>query len=116
MRNIVVIVDKQLNGVKKMTKEEAIKLIKWHYDYEKEKIDTLDETIPEFEIAIECIEKQIPKRAIHLRYEHFVYWNISIDGCPICEEEIHFVDHNEIKWCTHCGQALKCGGEENDKN
>lgn len=59
-----------------------------------------------FPIAIESIEKQIPKRAIHIRDESFVYWNIAVNGCPICEEEIRFVVNNEIKYCSHCGQAL----------
>lgn len=68
-----------------------------------------------FPIAVESIEKQIPKRSIHTRYESFVYWNIAVNGCPICEEEIRFVDHSEIKYCSHCGQALKCEGEEDDK-
>lgn len=97
-----------------MTKEEARELIKYRYDYEKEKIDTLDQTIPEFEIAIDCIDKQIPKRANFLRNNRVVYWNIAICECPICEEEIHFVDHSEIKYCSHCGQALKCEVKEND--
>lgn len=66
-----------------------------------------------FPIAIECISKQIPKKANHTRNEKFVYWNVPVYECPICKEEIRFV-HNEIKYCTHCGQALKCDGEEDD--
>lgn len=68
-----------------------------------------------FPIAIGSIEKQIPKKAKHLRNERVVFWDIAICECPICEEEIHFVDHNEIKYCTHCGQALKCENEKEER-
>lgn len=68
-----------------------------------------------FPPAIEALERRIPKRAIHIGEAHFAYWNIAVNGCPICGEEIRFVDHSKIKHCSHCGQALKCEGEEDDK-
>jgi hypothetical protein len=52
-------------------------------------------------IAIECMEKQIPKKPIAKETK---YTTISL--CPICES-------TEIDdYCEKCGQALKWGEED----
>lgn len=83
-----------------MTKEEAKRLIKWYYDEEKKEIDTLNEEIPEFEIAIECIERQIPKKVIPNEFGGYY--------CPGCKafwgtKYGNFIDTN---YCPNCGQAV----------
>lgn len=98
-----------------MTKEEARELIKWHYDYEKEKIDTLDETIPEFEIAIECIEKQIPKKPINSYIQTNIATRIRVSVCPVCKSHLIITAIEQQKYCDNCGQSIEWS-EEDDKN
>ena len=45
-----------------------------------------------FNIAIEALEKQIPKK-------FKLVGNIPI--CPVCEEEVW-----DMEWCNNCGQHL----------
>lgn len=92
-----------------MTPEEALEIIniaiaevEWNYplDY-----------AAAFEVAIEVLEKQIPKRAISTYIGNY--------KCPTCESYIDITDDDlhvyEIvppKYCPNCGQALDWSEEE----
>ena len=54
-------------------------------------------------LAIESMEKQIPKKPIET--EHFNCLNYE---CPICEGGLYY----EQEYCDECGQALKWGEED----
>ncbi len=55
----------------------------------------------EYHIALECIEKQIPKNA-ELETSEGEY---AIFLCPNCHEIFHnYID--EPHYCEHCGQAI----------
>lgn len=55
-----------------------------------------------YQVAIDAIEKQIPKKPWHRREEDAEGW-----ACPACHMGVT-VDHGRIKdtFCSHCGQAL----------
>ena len=55
------------------------------------------------EVAIECMEKQIPKKPIET--EHFNCLNYE---CPICEGGLYY----EQQYCDECGQALDWSDED----
>lgn len=64
-----------------------------------------------FEVAIEVLEKQIPKRAISTYIGNY--------ECPTCENYIDITDDDlyvyEIvppEYCPNCGQALDWGETE----
>lgn len=84
------------SGVTKMTLEEAIGIVKcaigeveWNYplDYAEA-----------FEVAIEALEKQIPKKPVEVRNEIV---------CPTCKTLV-----GSSPYCRYCGQALDWGSEE----
>ena len=67
-----------------MTEQEAIKYIQEHNTPDNVK-----------DIAIEAIEKQIPKKPIKWYSEYI---------CPGCSADLYI--ENEDDYCTDCGQAL----------
>ena len=86
-----------------MTTEEALETIKiaiadveWNYP--------LDYSIA-FETAIEALEKQIPKKPLHMHKNYY---------CPICKEDGWILWDDAIpndmdKYCGKCGQAISWG-------
>ena len=81
-----------------MLNEEAIKVIK--NNWPSSNYSMLIEAVT---LAIEALEKQIPKEPI------FEINCVAIDGvtpsgcpvCPICKEP-----HYNLDWCAFCGQKL----------
>ena len=63
------------------------------------------------DIAVDCIEKQIPKKP---NYEGDGYWNgeLVYDTwiCPHCGKHYE-VDYDNYKYCPECGQAIDYGGK-----
>ena len=95
-----------------MTKQEAIERIKatqcWKFNDDGDNEcsiymnnDGLCEDC-EYHVAIECIEKQIPKKPM--------VWANGTKHCPICDAELDFA-FNQYTCC--CGQSISWG-HEND--
>ena len=59
------------------------------------------------EIAVEAMEKQIPKKAVGEHYAHM--------RCPSCNHRIPSGGGSSSKrrdnWCNYCGQAIDWEGE-----
>ena len=53
-------------------------------------------------VAIEALEKQIPKKPIKSKNQVVRYVNTYY--CPICE--LGITGTNIAKWCYHCGQKI----------
>lgn len=79
-----------------MTYEEAIEILLQDY-YSPDTSDAV-------EVAIEALEKQIPKKPVAT--EHFFR-----GCCPCCEEYI-VTEYSFPKHCENCGQALDWSEEE----
>lgn len=60
------------------------------------------------DVAIQALEKQIPKKPI--KSEKQVVRYVNTYYCPTCELEI--TGTNIAKWCYHCGQKLDWSDEE----
>ena len=89
-----------------MTYEEAIK-------YAKENILAYTSEMAEFEaIAIEAIEKRIPKKPVLEKTKGIV--GIDMWHCPVCDEEIISDWNRDIAnpYCHLCGQRLNWRDEE----
>ena len=83
-----------------MTNKEAIENIKiaiaeveWNYP--------MDYAIA-FDVAINALEKQIPKKPLATDEQHIRYSMNYI--CPLCGK--HFSGTGIASYCYHCGQAL----------
>ena len=77
-----------------MTYEEAIKQLNSiaTYHFDKYTADTIN-------IAIDALEKQIPKKPI----EKFAFSDdIGAGLCPFCNEGVN----EEMNFCSYCGQTL----------
>lgn len=90
-----------------MTPEEAISIIKcaigeveWNYplDYAEA-----------FEVAIEALEKQVPKKPLKNPKE---FYGRNLYSCPVCNYG-YFLGGN--KFCFRCGQKFDWS-EDDDKN
>ena len=77
-----------------MTYEEAIKLLNSMAIYHFDKYTTYA-----IDLAIEALDKQIPKKPI----EKFALSDdIGAGLCPFCNEGVN----EEMNFCSYCGQAL----------
>ena len=77
-----------------MTYEEAIKLLNSVTIYHFDKYTTYA-----IGLAIEALDKQIPKKPI----EKFAFSDdIGAGLCPFCNEGVN----EEMNFCSYCGQAL----------
>lgn len=90
-----------------MTAKEALE----YFKRRKEQTELNDRVQQAEDLAIEALEKQIPKRAISTYKENY--------KCPTCEKYIDITDDDlyvyEIKppkYCDECGQALGLGETE----
>ena len=54
------------------------------------------------EMAVQALEKQIPKKPI--KSENQVVRYVNTYYCPTCE--LGITGTNIAKWCYHCGQAI----------
>lgn len=80
-----------------MNKQEAIEILKCgevsiYYDDHEEALN----------IAIECIEKQIPKKP---EFDVLLTFNddeVPVPYCPVCAYTIY----EEDNFCSNCGQAI----------
>ena len=59
-------------------------------------------------VAIEALEKQIPKKPIKNKNQVVRYVNTYY--CPTCE--LGITGTNIAKWCYHCGQKIDWSDEE----
>ena len=99
-----------------MTREEAIYIITGLPIYRMEKeYDSKSDLMQTLEMAIEALEKQIPKKPLYnqgTKYkwidtvrERGRYRNVEKysyrDACPNCKKNVL-----ESNYCEHCGQAL----------
>lgn len=78
-----------------MTPEEAIKRIR---DNLGKLIAPYSDEMDAFGMAIEAIEKQIPKKPIPEKD--------GIRNCPCCNDDFN-VNEFEMTYCWECGQRLK---------
>lgn len=79
-----------------MTTEEAIKIIRRKTSI-PENGETFEGIEKAYDMAVEALEKQIPKAPIR--------GYISAYFCPCCVRE--FAGTGIADYCYHCGQALK---------
>ena len=99
-----------------MTESEAIKELKEDialYDNEITRLDASIGTpdrnlIDALDMAIQALEKQIPKKPI--KSENQVVRYVNTYYCPICN--LGIAGTNIAKWCYHCGQKLDWSDEE----
>lgn len=96
-----------------MTNEEAIKELKEDRAlYESDIVEAGDGTpdgqlLLALDMAIEALEKQIPKKPTFEGDGFDENGNIIYDTwiCPCCEEEYE-VDYDDHKYCPWCGQMI----------
>ena len=60
------------------------------------------------EMAVQALEKQIPKKPIKSKNQVVRYVNTYY--CPICE--LGITGTNIAKWCYHCGKKIDWYDEE----
>ena len=63
------------------------------------------------DMAVQALEKQIPKKPIKSKKQVVRYVNTYC--CPTCN--LKFTGTGIAKWCYHCGQKLDWGDEELEK-
>lgn len=91
-----------------MTKKEAIIRIEQHkiihFAKEKGKCPLITEAL---NMAIESLEKQIPKKPDYEGDGYDDNGNLIYDTwiCPNCEHEYE-IDYEEHSYCPECGQAI----------
>ena len=98
-----------------MTCQEATKILKNNYPKTAKMVDGrykggFDDVESELgqalNMAIEALEKRIPKEPLNREYRP----EISYGYCPCCSNLID--DWNDIKLCGECGQAIDWEGTE----
>ena len=83
-----------------MTNEEVIENLK--YLISDDCTDTQHDFVEEIKIAIDALEKQIPKKPLHMHKNYY---------CPICKENGWMLWDDAIpndmdSFCGICGQAI----------
>lgn len=88
-----------------MTYQEAIERIKIHNEHHSQQERFAIYITEALNMAIEALEKQIPKKPINFEKHYY--------ECPCCKQDLGvsdddiFVYENPIKkYCSNCGQAL----------
>lgn len=92
-----------------MTESEAIKILQRDLEIQV-KNKALTDGIEAIQIAIQALEKQIPKKPM-------VVYDDKVDSnwcsCPICANGIGWKIHaRKIKFCWECGHRLDFGDDE----
>ena len=94
-----------------MTESEAIKILQRDLEIQV-KNKALTDGIEAIQIAIQALEKQIPKKPM-MAYDDKVDSNWC--SCPICANGIGWEIHaRKIKFCWECGQKLDWSVENDD--
>lgn len=91
-----------------MTPQEAITMLKriaFTVKNEPEEIEAA-KCITALKLAIEALEKQIPKKPISLGEDI----DRDVGQCPNCKEIID--TYEDYKYCSDCGQAIDWRDEE----
>ena len=90
-----------------MTNEEAVKAIKSMYrvrvEYDADEhmyVEATDKTKSALDMAVNALEKQIPKKPMH----DFSFYDIA--KCPCCGGYIWMDGTTKYPFCWHCGQAI----------
>ena len=83
-----------------MTYEEAIKILT---ELKPIPVDGFKIIAEAYDLAIEALEKQIPKKPIIRKTEDY-FGNVKHTLCPNCQET-EFV-FTQPCFCHHCGQAI----------
>lgn len=68
-----------------------------------------------FDMAIEALEKQIPKKPINVQdcYIPETYdYDYSVANCPNCRGAFSFDEYHRPLYCDKCGQKLSFEGLE----
>ena len=89
-----------------MTFEEAKIMLEKHQAWARSESRRYSEAV---DIAIECIEKQIPKKPVEERY--FGEMGSKIGFCPNCHTG-QSCDDNSIQHCYYCSQAIDWSDEK----
>lgn len=84
------------------------------------KLSTEDDSVGEIkkevcDIAIEALEKQIPKKPINVQdcYIPETYdYDYSVANCPNCRGAFSFDEYHRPLYCDKCGQKLSFEGLE----
>lgn len=84
-----------------MTESEAIKILQRDLEIQV-KNKALPDGIEAIQIAIQALEKQMPKKPVKSEKQVVMYVNTYY--CPICN--LGITGTNIAKWCYHCGQKL----------
>ena len=78
----------------------AISSIKTYMSYPNGKL------CPTAEIAIEALEKQIPKKPLYTNKG-------TVTRCPVCEAiHLRCISSVEVDYCSRCGQAIDWSEED----
>lgn len=92
-----------------MTENKAIKILQRDLQIQLEN-KALPDGIEAIQIAIQALEKQIPKKPVMV-YDDKVDSNWC--SCPICANGIGWKIHaRKIKFCWECGHRLDFGDDE----
>jgi hypothetical protein len=98
-----------------MTESEAVEYLKNRYLVVGSRVNGGEKGIKRCEqhnesidMAIQALEKQIPKRPIKSKEQRIRYVNTYY--CPTCN--LGFTGFNIAKWCYHCGQKLDWSDDE----
>ena len=100
-----------------MTESEAIKILQRDLQIQLEN-KALPDGIEAIQIAIQALEKQIPKKIeirkatnddIESELRDFITVKGRICRCPSCRCCIHI---SKLKYCWECGQRLDFGDDE----
>ena len=87
-----------------MTYEEAIENLQ--YIISNDCTETQHDFVEEIEMAIEALEKQIPKKPV-LENRYSGHYN-----CPICNEDCTYDTVFKYPYCPFCGQAIDWSDDE----
>ena len=95
----------------KMTNQEAIEILRdTPIDLRSPREDDIHTLYAKAQMmAIEALERQIPKKTITVDWAEEFEGALIEDKCPICGNYVHCLEN----FCTCCGQAIDWS-EEND--
>lgn len=86
-----------------MTNEEAIKWLNLEIEIWEAECKSLHPTKDALRVAIEALEKQIPKKPIARKHDelrgHILF------HCPACDDDFNCNEYEET-YCAECGQRL----------